>query len=83
MMIDTIRGAIASVNAENTTKISDWRLVERILSRQERYYIGNRAEQARTVDDLRYSLTVYVDSSEDEKKFEGNNDYDSAKFYIE
>lgn len=71
MMIDTIRGAIASVNAENTTKISDWRLVERILSRQERYYIGNRAEQARTVDDLRYSLTVYVDSSEDEKKFRG------------
>jgi Putative modulator of DNA gyrase. len=62
MMIATIREAIASINAHDTTKISDWRLVERRLERQERYYVASKAEQARTVDETLYSLTVYVDT---------------------
>jgi len=63
-MIETIREAIASINALDATEISDWRLVERIISRQERYYIANKSEQARSVDDRIYSLTIYVDSND-------------------
>jgi len=63
-MIATIREAIASINAHDATQISDWRLVERRLERQERYYVASRAEQARTIDETLYSLTVYVDTIE-------------------
>ncbi len=70
-MIETIRGAIASINLNDSTKIADWRLVERAISRQERYYIADRAEQARAVDDLSYTLTVYVDSTRSDTKFRG------------
>ena len=45
--------------------IADWRLVERNIQRQERYYIVDRAEQARSIDEVVYSLTVYVDSIDD------------------
>jgi len=71
MMIQTIREAIASINANESVKIADWRLVERAISRQERYYIASRAEQARSVDDRSYTLTVYVDSAQSDKKFRG------------
>lgn len=71
MMIETIRGAIASINAQTGIKISDWRLIERAISRQERYYIGSRAEQARATEDLSYALTVYVGSTQEGKKFRG------------
>jgi hypothetical protein len=64
MMIATIREAIASINAHDTIKISDWRLVERRLERQERYYVASKAEQARAVDETLYSLTLYVDTIE-------------------
>ena len=64
MMITAIREAIASINAHNATTISDWRLVERRLEREERYYVAGRAEQARAVDETLYSLTVYVDTIE-------------------
>ncbi|SLM18320.1 conserved hypothetical protein [uncultured spirochete] len=71
MMIDTIRGAIASINGQDAVKISDWRLVERKLQLQERYYIAAKAEQARVVDECSYSLTVYVDTHEDNKQYRG------------
>ncbi len=45
--------------------IADWRLVERNIQRQERYYIVDSAEQARSIDEVVYSLTVYVDSIDD------------------
>ncbi len=45
--------------------IADWRLVERNIQRQERYYIVDRAEQARSIDEVVYSLTFYVDSIDD------------------
>lgn len=70
-MIDTIREAIASINAKDAATIADWRLVERAVSRQERYYIGSRAEQARAVDDLSYTLTVYVDSVQSGTAYRG------------
>ncbi len=70
-MIDTIREAIASINSNDAIKIADWRLVERVISRQERYYVANRAEQARMVDDRGYALTVYVDSAQSGTKFRG------------
>jgi len=47
-----------------TPIIADWRLVERRIERQERYYVGKAAEQARAIDECIYSLTVYVDSDE-------------------
>jgi len=71
MMIDTIREAIASINEHDSVKISDWRLVERRLQRQERYYIAAQAEQARAVDEASYSLTVYVDTVINDKRFRG------------
>ncbi len=71
-MIQTIREAIASINMKDSVKIADWRLVEHDISRQERYYVAGRAEQARTVDDLSYSLTVYVDSVQSDTKFRGD-----------
>ena len=45
--------------------IADWRLVERNIQRQERYYIVDHAEQARSIDEVVYSLTFYVDSIDD------------------
>jgi len=45
--------------------IADWRIVERYIQRQERYYVADRAEQARSVEEIVYSLTVYIDSTED------------------
>ncbi len=70
-MIDTIREAIASINGQDAVKISDWRLVERTLQIQERYYIAAKAEQARVVDECSYSLTVYVDTHENNKQYRG------------
>lgn len=71
MMIDTILEAIATVNRQDAVKISDWRLVERTQERQERYYIAAKAEQARAVDEINYSLTIYVDTTTNDKKFRG------------
>ncbi len=70
-MIDAIREAIASINEQDVIKISDWRLVERTLQIQERYYVAAEAEQARTVEERGSSLTVYVDSIEGDKRFRG------------
>ena len=70
-MIGTIREAIASINKNDPVKISDWRLVEQKQHRQERYYIAAKAEQARTVDELGYALTIYVDTLQDATKYRG------------
>lgn len=71
MMKKTILAAIAAINAKSEAKIADWRLVGAKISRQELYFIRERTEQLRAVDELRYSLTVYVDSEADGKKFRG------------
>ncbi|TXT51131.1 MAG: modulator of DNA gyrase [Spirochaetes bacterium] len=51
--------------------ISDWRLVRSALRREERYFVGSALEQARSVDEEKYSLTVYVDSESEGKKYRG------------
>lgn len=66
-MIDTI---VEGVNASKIA-IADWRLVEKQISREERYFVGSQAEQARLVHEKKYSLTVYVDTVQGEQKFRG------------
>jgi len=71
MMKKTILAAIAAINAKGEANIADWRLVGTTVSRQEEYFIREKTEQLRAVDEVRYSLTVYVDSEAGGKKFRG------------
>ncbi|MCE5257378.1 MAG: hypothetical protein LLF89_11115 [Spirochaetaceae bacterium] len=75
-MKNTILAAIEAFNSENGSnggvKIADWRLVETVISREERYFIHEAMEQARSVDTASYSLAVYVDSETDGRKFRGD-----------
>lgn len=66
-MIDTI---LEGVKASKIA-ISDWRLVRKQSTRKEQYFVGSEAEQARLVQETKYSLTVYVDTIEGDKKFRG------------
>lgn len=76
-MSDTIRGFRESIlralgdltsgsgNAPaGGASISDWRLVRTRASGNERYYVGDRLEQARATDTDECRLTVYVDSED-------------------
>jgi len=71
MMKKTILAAIAATNAKGGANIADWRLVGIKVSRQEQYFIREKTEQLRAVDEFHYSLTVYVDSGESGKRFRG------------
>jgi predicted Zn-dependent protease len=77
MMKDRIIAAIARLadvgrNAvSGGIAVSDWRLVSTKIERRERYFVGRGTEQARAIDDLAYSLTLYVDSETDGKKTRG------------
>lgn len=71
MMLDTIRSSIDGINAGNGLKVADWRLVQKSISRQEQYFVHEAMEQVRAVDEIQYSLTVYVDSENGGKKFRG------------
>jgi PmbA protein len=51
--------------------VSDWRLVSTKIERRERYFVGKGTEQVRAIDDLAYSLTLYVDSETEGKKTRG------------
>ena len=70
-MKKTILAVIAAINAKGEANIADWRLVSTTVSRQEQYFIREKTEQLRAVDELHYSLTVYVDSDMGGKKFRG------------
>ncbi|HWP68853.1 MAG TPA: metallopeptidase TldD-related protein [Rectinemataceae bacterium] len=63
MMKDTIIASIGKINAENGPRVADWRLIRTKSSRQEQYFVKARTEQARSVEETQYALTVYVDSS--------------------
>jgi predicted Zn-dependent protease len=65
MMKDKIAAIIAKVSSSGTIKISDWRLDTLQTSRQERYYISEALDQARVVDEVSRSLTVYVDGEKE------------------
>jgi PmbA protein len=65
MMKEKILAALAAAG------ISEWRLVRSSLRREERYFVGPALEQARSVDDEKYSLTIYIDSESEGKKFRG------------
>lgn len=71
MMKDTIIAVIKKINAKSALKVADWRLVGTGISRQERYFMRAGTELARSVEELQYSLTVYVDGEAEGKKFRG------------
>ena len=71
MMKDTIIASIAKINAENGPKVADWRLVGTKISRREQYFVKAKTEEARTVEEMQYSLTVYVDAETEGKKVRG------------
>ena len=71
MMKERIVQALARVENKGGISVADWRLVSTKSSRQERYYVKDELELAREVEELRYSLTVYVDGSEGGKKTRG------------
>ena len=77
MMKDRIIAAIARLaaigknNAPGGIAASDWRLISTKTERRERYFVGRGTEQARAIDDLACSLTLYVDSETGSKKTRG------------
>jgi len=68
----TSQGGAASADKHaDAVKIADWRLIETVTEREERYFVHDAMEQARSVNTTEYSLAVYVDSEEEGKKFRG------------
>jgi len=63
MMKNTIIASIERINAGKGPKVADWRLIGTHVSRREQYFVKAKTEQARSIEELQYSLTVYVDSS--------------------
>jgi len=72
MMKDTIIAAIGKINSGKGPKVADWRLIGTEISRGERYFIKTGTELSRTVEETRYSLTVYVDAEVSGKKVRGD-----------
>lgn len=70
-IIAAIEAFNGAEEAEAGIKIADWRLVETVTTREERYFVHEDMEQARSVDTASYSLSVYVDSEADGKKLRG------------
>ncbi len=71
MMKERIVQALARAEKRGGVKAAQWRLVSGHSSRQERYYVKNDLELAREVEEVRHSLTVYVDGNEGDKKTRG------------
>ena len=71
MMKDIIVAAIGKISAEGPIRIADWRLVGRFVSRQEQYFVAERSEQLRSVEEGDFTLTVYVDGEAEGKKSRG------------
>ncbi len=71
MMRNTILKAIEAYNASSAPKIADWKLVASITSREEHYFVRDKTEQARLVDEVLFSLTLYVDAESEGKKVRG------------
>ena len=58
MMKDLIVAAISKVSAEGPIRIADWRLVGKVVSRQEQYFVAEKSEQLRSVEEGDFALTV-------------------------
>jgi PmbA protein len=77
MMKDRIITAIERLASQGLndgsggTKVSDWRLVSTKVARRERYFVGKGTEQVREVEDLAYSLTLYVDADSGGRRTRG------------
>lgn len=71
MMKEKIIEAIGRYNGSETVGIADWRLVSSDVSREEIYFIRDRIENSRLVEESVNSLTVYVDAVSDGKKVRG------------
>ena len=71
MMRKIVVSAIEAYNASSTPKIADWKLVESVTTREEHYFVREKTEQARFLDETLYSLTIYVDAQADGKKVRG------------
>lgn len=72
MMKDIIIAAIGKINSGTGPKVADWRLIGTKISRGERYFVRTSAELTRAVDEIQYSLTVYVDAKVSGKKVRGD-----------
>jgi predicted Zn-dependent protease len=68
---EKIIAAIGKANAGSGAKIADWRLVANHVARQEQYFVREKIEQTRVVDEMQYSLTVYVDAESKGEKVRG------------
>ena len=71
MMKDLIVAAISKVSAEGPIRIADWRLVGKVVSRQEQYFVAEKSEQLRSVEEGDFALTVYVDGEVEGKRSRG------------
>ncbi|MDX9827331.1 MAG: metallopeptidase TldD-related protein [Spirochaetia bacterium] len=70
-MKERIVQALARAEKKGGIKAADWRLVSGHSLREERYYVKTELELAREVEEIRHSLTVYVDGSQAGKKTRG------------
>jgi PmbA protein len=71
MMRQTILNAIEAYNASSELKIADWTLVGTVTTREEHYFVREKTEEARLVDETLFSLTLYVDAEVEGKKVRG------------
>lgn len=71
MMKDIIVAAIGKISAEGPIRIADWRLVGKAISRQEQYFVAEKSEQLRSVQEGDFALTVYVDGEAEAKRTRG------------
>ena len=70
-MRQTILKAIEAYNASTTPKVADWKLIGSVTTREEHYFVREKTEEARLVDEALFSLTLYVDAESDGKKVRG------------
>jgi len=70
-MKERIVQALERAEKKGTIRAADWRLVSTEKSRDERYYVKDDLELAREVEEVRHSLTLYIDAEEGGKKTRG------------
>jgi PmbA protein len=71
MMKDMIIASLGAIDADGTIRIADWRLVGKDISRQEQYFVAEKSEQLRSVEEGGFALTVYVDGEAGGKRTRG------------
>ena len=66
-MIETIKSILSNIKG-----IDDWKIIEKSTSSRELFFVRQEMDMNRGKDVTNYSVTVYVDFEENEKKYRGS-----------